>query len=316
MSVTEKLKNSQKPLLSFELLPPLRGKNISTIYNAVEKLIEFEPSYINFTAHQDEIVYKERPDGLLEKHSVKKRPGTIALSAAVKYKYNIDVIPHLICAGFTKEETESALIEMNFLGLNDVFALRGDAKKHLKRFEPEINGHRYAHELISQISNMTNGIYLDETNDGAKTNFCIGAAAYPEKHIESPNMEICLTHLKEKIDAGAEYIITQMFFINEKFFKFRDLCKKHSINVPIIPGLKPIITAKDIELLPQTFSIDLPTDLVNEIKKATSPANIKQIGAEWAVAQSKELLAAGVPAIHYYTLGNSDDMNSIIKEVF
>ncbi len=241
MSVIDKLKNAKGSLFTFELLPPLKGHSIERIYATIDGLMEFQPAYINFTTHRNEITYKERPDGLLEKRITRLRPGTIALAAAVKYKYNITVVPHILCGGFTKEETENALIEMNFLNIDDVLALRGDPQKGSRFFIPEKDGHAHTYELVRQIVNMNNGKYLEESlEDTSPTNFCIGVAGYPEKHFEAPNLETDMTNLKRKVEAGASYIVTQMFFDNRKYFRFREECRKAGINVPIVAGLKPV----------------------------------------------------------------------------
>jgi methylenetetrahydrofolate reductase (NADPH) len=317
MSVIEKIKNASGPLFTFELLPPLKGHSIDRTYKAIERLLEFNPAYINFTSHRNETIYRERPDGLLEKRLTRIRPGTIALAAAVKYKYNITVVPHLLCGGFTKEETENVLIEMNFLGINDVLALRGDPVKGTRRFIPEKEGHSNTSELVEQIVNMNNGKYLEETLENtAPTNFCIGVAGYPEKHFEAPNMEVDMRNLKRKVDKGASYIVTQMFFDNSKFFKFREDCKQRGINVPVIAGLKPISALNDICLLPQTFHIDVPNDLVLALRKCKTDSDAREVGIEWASMQSKELIRAGVPGIHYYTLGRSDNIARIVKASF
>jgi methylenetetrahydrofolate reductase (NADPH) len=317
MSVIEKIKNTNGPLFTFELLPPLKGHSIERIYTAIERLLEFNPAYINFTSHRNETTYFERPDGLLERRIVRIRPGTIALAAAVKYKYNITVVPHLLCGGFSKEETENALIEMNFLGINNVLALRGDPQKGSRRFIPEKEGHTYAYELVKQIANMNNGKYLEESLEyTSSTNFCIGVAGYPEKHFEAPNRQVDIENLKYKVDAGASYIVTQMFFDNRKFCRFRDECRKVGITVPIIAGIKPISTINDIKLLPQAFHIDLPNDLVTSVQKCKTDSEAREIGIEWATMQSKELIKEGVPGIHYYTLGRSDNVSRIVKSSF
>lgn len=317
MSVIEKLKNAGGPLFTFELLPPLKGHSIEKIYATIDRLIEFQPAYINFTSHRNEITYKERPDGLLERRVTRLRPGTVALAAAVKYKYNITVVPHILCGGFTKEETENVLIEMNFLNIDDVLALRGDPQKGSRVFIPEKDGHRYTYELVTQIANMNKGKYLEESLEEAlQTNFCIGVAGYPEKHSEAPNMQADIENLKRKIDAGAHYIVTQMFFDNEKYFRFRDECKRAGINVPVIAGMKPISALNDIKMLPQTFHIDLPNDLVTAVQKCTMDKDAREVGIEWAIMQSKELIKDGVPGIHYYTLGRSDNIARIVKASF
>jgi methylenetetrahydrofolate reductase (NADPH) len=317
MSVIDKIKNSNGPLFTFELLPPLKGHSIDRAYKAIDRLIEFQPAYINFTTHRNEITYRERPDGLLEKRVTRLRPGTVALAAAVKYKYNITVVPHILCGGFTKEETENVLIEMNFLGIDDVLALRGDPQRGTRTFIPEKEGHTHTYELIKQIINMNHGKYLEETLvDTTPTDFCIGVAGYPEKHVEAPNMQTDLEYLKQKVEAGASYIVTQMFFDNSKFLRFRDECKKTGINVPVIAGLKPISNLNDINLLPQTFHIDVPNDLVSAIRKCKTDKEAREVGIEWTTMQSKELIKEGVPGLHYYTLGRSDNIARIVKGAF
>ena len=317
MTVIELINNSKGPLFTFELLPPLKGHSIERTYSAIDRLIEYAPAYINFTSHRNEIIFKERPDGLLEKKVVRLRPGTIALAAAVKYKYNITVVPHVLCGGFTKEETENVLIEMRFLGIDDVLALRGDPQKGSRSFIPEKNGHAHTTDLVNQIADMNRGKYLEDSLENADaTNFCIGVAGYPEKHFEAPNRHVDHENLKKKIDAGASYIVTQMFFDNNKFCRFRDECRKAGITVPIIPGIKPISALHDIKLLPQTFHIDLPNDLFAAAAKCKTDAEAREAGIEWATMQSKELLKLGVPGIHYYTLGRSDNIARIVKATF
>ena len=317
MSVIDKIKSAKGPLFTFELLPPLKGHSIEKVYAAIDRLVEFEPAYINFTTHRNEITYKERSDGLLEKKVTRLRPGTIALAAAVKYKYNLTVVPHILCGGFTKEETENVLIEMNFLGIDDVLALRGDPQKGSRTFIPEKDGHAHTYQLVQQIINMNKGKYLEESlEDTAATRFCVGVAGYPEKHVEAPNKQIDLENLKFKVDSGASYIVTQMFFDNSRFFRFRDECKKIGINVPVIAGIKPISALNDIRLLPQTFHIDVPSDLVAAMKKCTTDKDAREVGIEWATMQSRELIKSGVPGIHYYTLGRSDNVARIVKAAF
>lgn len=317
MSVINILKNAKGPLFTFELLPPLKGHSIEKVYAAIGRLIEFEPAYINFTTHRNEITFKERPDGLLEKRITRLRPGTIALAAAVKYKYNITVVPHILCGGFTREETENVLIEMNFLGIDDVLALRGDPQRGSRLFIPEKDGHTHTSELVRQIMDMNRGRYIEESlEDTTPTNFCIGVAGYPEKHFEAPNRQTDIENLKTKVDAGASYIVTQMFFDNRKYFRFLEECKCAGINVPVIAGLKPISALNDIRMLPQTFHIDVPNNLVNAIKKCTTDREAREVGIEWATMQSKELIKEGVPGIHYYTLGRSDNIARIVKAAF
>lgn len=315
--IVDKLKNAKKPLFTFELLPPLKGQFINEIYNAIDPLIEFNPSYINITYHQEEIVYKKRKDGLLEKSTVRKRPGTVAISAAIKYRYNITVVPHIICGGFSKEETENGLIDLNFLGIHNILALRGDPPKGQRLFMPEDNGHEHTLDLIMQIMDMNKGRYLDEDLENAEpTYFSVGIAGYPEKHFEAPNMDSDMFFLKKKIEAGAEYIVTQMFFDNQKYFDFVTACRQAGIDVPIVPGLKPISTLNDLRVLPQTFYIDIPQDLVKEVSKCKNNAEARQVGVEWCTKQSKELMKFGVPGLHYYTLGQSDNIKKIATAVF
>jgi methylenetetrahydrofolate reductase (NADPH) len=318
MKVIDHINQSDKTLFSFELLPPLRGHNIEGIYRAIDPLLEFNPSFVNITYHQEEVVYKKHANGLLEKRTIRKRPGTVAISAAIKYKFpSLDVVPHLICGGFSKEDTEYALIDFHFLGINNILALRGDPPKATRVFVAEKEGHSYASGLVQQITDMNNGNYLDEAMENTTaTDFCVGVAGYPEKHIESPNITSDLKFLKEKIDAGAQYIITQMFFDNEKYFSFVKNCRAAGITVPIIPGLKPVMTLRDIHILPQVFNIDIPEDLVKEISKCRNNEEVFRVGIEWSIMQSKELIRYGVPVLHYFTIGISENIRQIASSVF
>ncbi len=317
MKVIDIIQEAKRPLFTFELLPPLKGKKIDSLFTAVDTLMEFEPAYINFTYHQQETVFKERSDGLMERHVIRKRPGTVALSAAVKNRYGIEVVPHLLCGGFSRDETEDALIELHFLGIDNVFALRGDPPKGERRFTSHEQGHAHTSDLVEQIQRLNHGEYLDEALMHAEpTDFCVGVAGYPEKHFESPNLEHDLKMLKKKVDAGAEYIVTQMFFINQHYFDFVDRCREIGITVPIIPGLKPISLLSDMSLLPQTFSIDLPEDLVEAVGRCRTNAEAREVGVEFSIRQSKELLAHGAPGIHYYTLGKAKNIAKIVKAVF
>jgi methylenetetrahydrofolate reductase (NADPH) len=317
MKVTEHLKKAKKPLISFEILPPLKGKSIQSIYDSIDPLMEFKPSFINVTYHREEFVYKKREKGFLEKIAIKKRPGTVGICAAIMNKYNVDAVPHIICGGFTKEDTENALIDLNFLGIDNVLALRGDPIKTESAFVQEEGGHAYAVDLVKQIVGLNKGEYFDEDlMNATPTNFCIGVAGYPEKHFESPNQKTDLKHLKAKVDAGAEYITTQLFYDTEKFKSFVNACRKAGIDVPIIPGLKPISNKSQLVSLSKFFHIDLPDDLVDAIEKCKTEDAVKQVGIEWAVQQSKDLLAFGAPCIHYYTMGKSVATREIIKQVF
>jgi methylenetetrahydrofolate reductase (NADPH) len=318
MKVIDHINQSKRTLFSFELLPPLKGHNISGIYRTIDPLLAFNPSFINITYHQEEVVYKKHKSGLLEKRTVRKRPGTVAISAAIKYKYpSVDVVPHLICGGFSKEDTEYALIDFHFLGINNILGLRGDPPKGMRAFVPEQEGHCYASGLVQQIVAMNKGNYLDEEMENTTpTDFCVGVAGYPEKHIESPNTISDLKFLKQKIDAGAEYIITQMFFDNEKYFTFVKNCRDAAITVPIIPGLKPITTLHDIKTLPQVFNIDIPEDLVKAVGACKSNEEAFHVGIEWSIQQSKELIRYGVPVLHYFTIGISENIRQIASAVF
>ena len=314
MKVTEHLENAKQTLFSFEILPPLKGKSIDSIYNTLDPLMEFNPPFIDVTYHREEYVYKNRKDGLLERISVRKRPGTVGICAAIMNKYDVDTVPHIICGGFNKEVTENALIDLDFLGIDNVLALRGDPIKSETYFTPEEDGHKYASELLGQVHNMNNGIYLDEDlKNSAPTNFCIGVAGYPEKHFEAANMESDIHFLKKKIEAGADYIVTQMFFDNQKYIDFVKLCRENDIDVPIIPGLKPISTEKQLTLLPHRFNLNLPNELVDEVLKCKSNEEVRQVGVEWAIQQTKELIDFGVPCVHFYTMGKSDNVQKIVS---
>lgn len=318
MKVIEHFRNTGKTHFSFELLPPLKGRNIETLYKSIDNLMEFDPLNINITYHQEEVVYKQHPSGLLEKKAIRKRPGTVAISAAIKYKYpDVHVVPHLICGGFTKDATEYALIDLHFLGIKDLLVLRGDPLKSQRYFKPEPDGHTYAVDLVRQIVNMNKGQYLDEEmQNRTATDFSIGVAGYPEKHIEAANMESDMKYLKEKVDAGADYIVTQMFFDNSKYFDFVKKCRKAGIEVPVIPGIKPINNKKDISMIPRTFNCDIPEALNKEISKCKDDSSAYQVGIKWGIKQSKELMEFGVPAIHYFTIGISDNVKAIAGEVF
>lgn len=317
MKVTDHMKASKgKTLFSFEILPPLKGKSIQSIFDGIDPLMEFDPKFINVTYHREEYIYKEHASGLLEKISVRKRPGTVGICAAIINKYHVDAVPHLICGGFSKEDTENALIDLQFLGIDNVLALRGDPIKTESNFKPEINGHKYAVELIEQIHQMNVGNYLFDDIQMEPTNFCIGTAGYPEKHFEAMNMDFDLQNLKKKVDAGADYIVTQMFFDNSKYFEFVEKCRSIGIEVPIIPGLKPIKSLNHISFLPKFFHVNYPKELANELIKCKTNADAENVGVEWSIAQSKELKSAGVPCIHYYTMSNSSSVKKIAKEVF
>jgi len=317
MKVIDHLNQAKKPLFSFELLPPLKGRGIQAIYEGIDPLIEFKPSFINVTYHREEYIYKKREKGFLEKIAIKKRPGTVGICAAIMNKYKVDAVPHIICGGFTKEETENALIDLSFLEIDNVLLLRGDPIKTEPSFVPEEDGHHYASELVKQVVGLNKGDYMDEDLQNANpTDFCIGVAGYPEKHFESPNLKSDLKHLKEKVDAGADYIVTQLFYDNQKFKDFVITCRDAGITVPIIPGIKPISNKKQILSLPKFFHIDLPDDLVDAVEKCKSDDAVKQVGIEWAIEQSKDLIEFGAPCLHYYTMGKSIAVKEIAKAIF
>ena len=317
MNVAETLKTTDKTLFSFELLPPLKGRKIEDIYASIDPLIEFNPLNINITYHQQESSYLKLPNGLIKRKIERKRPGTVAISAAIQNKYKQVVVPHILCGGFTKEETEDLLIDLNFLGMTDLLALRGDPQKGQRFFIPENGGHLHTSELVAQVANMNKGIFLDpDLKNPTASNFSIGVAGYPEKHFESPNMEQDLYHLKVKVEAGADYIVTQMFFNNAHFFKFVEKCREIGITVPIVPGIKPITSIKDIEMLPRVFHVEIPNELVKEVEACKTNEEAKEVGVEWTIQQSEELKKAGVPALHYYTIGISDNIKKIAKNIF
>lgn len=317
MKITEHLKAAKETLFSIEILPPLKGKSIQSIFDGIDPLMEFKPAFVDVTYHREEYIYKKREGGYLEKVSIRKRPGTVGICAAIMNKYNVEAVPHIICGGFTREETENALIDLQFLGIDNVLALRGDSIKTESHFVPEPGGHHYAIDLVKQISDMNNGLYLDdEMKDASPTNFCMGIAGYPEKHFEAPNLYSDMKWLKAKVDAGADYIVTQMFFDNKKYFEFVELCRKNDINVPIIPGLKILSTRSQMVSLPKIFHIDLPQDLYMELEKCKDDKAVKEVGIKWCIEQSKELKKANVPCLHFYTMGTSESTKRVAKEVF
>ena len=309
-------KEKGKTFVSFEVLPPLKGGSMQAIFDILDPLMEFQPPFIDVTYHREEYVYKQQASGFYEKSSIRKRPGTVGICAAIMHHYNIDAVPHLICGGFTKEDTENALIDLNFLDIKNVLAIRGDARKFDKKFVVEPGGNAYAVDLVRQITAMNNGIYLDDNiENGARTDFCIGVAGYPEKHFEAPNMEIDLQFTKQKIEAGAEYIVTQMFYDNQSFFRYRDEVIAHGIDVPIVPGLKPLTRLTQLQSIPRTFYVNIPSDLAKEVSKVDNNKDAREIGIEWCIQQSKELKAAGVPCLHYYTMGDADTIRRVVEKV-
>lgn len=316
MKVTEHIAQAKDTLFSFEILPPLKGKGIQSLYNHLDPLMECKPSFINVTYHRSEHMFKKRADGTFEKVVVRKRPGTESICAAIMNKYQVDTIPHLICGGFDINETEDALINLNYLGIDNVLVLRGDAAKNETTFEPEPGGHHYAIDLLRQVTRLNEGVYLEEDlKNSYKTHFCIGVAGYPEKHFEAPNMESDLRHLRAKVDAGADYIVTQMFFDNQSYYSFVQACRDIGIMVPIIPGLKPIYTKKQLTIIPKTFHIDLPAALSEAISACKTDEEVEKIGEEWLLEQSRDLKRSGVPVLHYYTLGRPNLVASVVKKM-
>ncbi|MEM1321040.1 MAG: methylenetetrahydrofolate reductase [Bacteroidota bacterium] len=318
MKVTEYLEKAKgQTLISFEVLPPLKGGGMKAIFDVLDPLMEFKPPFVDVTYHREEFIYKQRDSGYYEKTAIRKRPGTVGICASIMHRYGIDAVPHLICGGFTKEDTENALIDLNFLNINNVLAIRGDARKFDGKFIPEEGGNVYALDLIKQVVNMNKGVYLDKNiENGSKTDFCIGVAGYPEKHFESPNLHTDLNFTKEKIDAGGDYIVTQMFFDNQKYFDYVEACRKIGINVPIVPGLKPITKGYQLNALPRLFHVDMPEALVKALMAAKDKEAMKEVGVEWCIQQSKELKAAGAPCLHYYTMGDTKTIRRIAEAVY
>ncbi|MDR9457952.1 MAG: methylenetetrahydrofolate reductase [NAD(P)H] [Salegentibacter sp.] len=318
MKITEHIKAAKgRSLFSFEILPPLKGQNIQSIYDGIDPLMEFKPPFIDVTYHREEYVFNDQGNGLLQKKIVRKRPGTVGICAAIQSKYGVDAVPHILCGGFSKEDTENFLIDLDFLGIQNVMALRGDAVKSETYFTPEKEGNHFAKELVEQIGDMNQGKYLDKVIEkGHNTDFCVGVAGYPEKHMEAPSLDKDIKRLKEKVDAGAEYVVTQMFFDNQKYFEFVEKCRVHGITVPIIPGLKPIATKRQLSIIPHRFHVDMPEDLIHEVEKCKDNKEVREVGVEWGIYQSKELIAAGVPVLHYYSMGKSTNIQKIAKAVF
>ncbi|MEM9075675.1 MAG: methylenetetrahydrofolate reductase [NAD(P)H] [Bacteroidota bacterium] len=317
MKVTEHIKKAKgETLFSFEIIPPVKGRSIQELYNNIDPLMEFNPPFIDVTTSREEYVYIDR-DGLLDKKLTRMRPGTLGICASITHKYNVDTVPHVLCGGFTKEETEYLLVDCHYLGIHNIMALRGDAMKEEKYFEPTRGGHRFASDLVKQVKGMNSGSYLHEVIETDNCpDFCIGVAGYPEKHMEAPSLKSDIKRLKEKIALGADYVVTQMFFDNQKYFAFVDAAREAGIEVPIIPGIKPIAVKRHLHLLPQVFRVDIPEDLIDAVENCKNNKDVRQVGVEWCVQQSKELKEAGVPVLHYYSMGKSDNIKAIAKEVF
>ena len=317
MKVTDHITNAKgKTLFSFEIVPPVKGRNIQELYTNIDPLMEFNPPFIDVTTSREETIYIKK-EGLLDKKTTRMRPGTVGICASIQHKYNVDTVPHVLCGGFTKEETEYLLVDCHYLGIQNVMALRGDARSEQKYFEPTEGGHPFAIDLVKQIQDLNKGKYLHETVESEHSSeFCIGVAGYPEKHLESPSLQSDLKRLKEKVDAGADYVVTQMFFDNKKYFEFVEAAKEIGITVPIIPGIKPIAVKRHMQLLPQVFRIDMPQDLIEAVDACATNKDVRKVGIEWAIQQSKELKAAGVPVLHYYSMGKSDNIKAIAEALF
>ena len=317
MKVTEHIKGAKSTLFTIEILPPKKGENIITLFSHIDSMMEFSPAFIDVTYHREEYVYKEMGNGMLKKSVTRKRPGTVGICAAIQNRYNVDTVPHVICGGFSKEDTENMLIDLDFLGIENVLVLRGDPVKSESGFVPHPEGHCYASQLIEQVANMNKGVYLDEDlQQATPTSFCIGAAGYPEKHFESPNLETDFQHLKRKVAAGAEFIVTQMFFDNRVYFQFVEKCREVGIEVPIIPGLKPLAITNHLTLLPQFFHLDIPDALAREVAQCKDNKQAREVGIEWCVQQCKELIAYGVPVLHFYTMSKSELVRRVAEQVF
>jgi methylenetetrahydrofolate reductase (NADPH) len=315
MSVVDKIKSAKSTAFSFELLPPLKGNGIENVYKTIDTLREFDPKYINITTHRSEMVFKQNSQGLFEQVSERHRPGTVAIAAAIQNKYKIAVVPHVICSGFSKEETEYALIDLQFLGITDLLLLRGDKAKHEREFSP--TGHKFATELQVQVNDFNQGLFLDGSKMKSLIEpFSYGMACYPEKHEEAPNMDSDLFYAKQKVDAGAEYLVTQMFFDNQKYYQFVDKCKAAGINVPIIPGIKPITLKNQLTVLPKIFQSEIPEEFARELRKCETDEQAVEVGVEWCTKQAQDLKAHGVPSIHFYSMMATQSVKRVAKEVF
>ena len=317
MRVIDLINSNEKTAFSFEILPPLKGTGIEKLYQTIDTLREFDPKYINITTHRSEYVYKDLGNGLFQRNRLRRSPGTVAVAAAIQNKYNITMVPHILCSGFTREETEYVLLDLQFLGITDLLVLRGDKAKHESSFIPVGNGYHHAVELQEQINNFNKGIFVDGSEmKVTNTPFSYGVACYPEKHEEAPNMESDIFYLKEKVKNGADYLVTQMFFDNEKYYAFVDRCRAEGITVPIIPGIKPIVFKNQLTVLPKIFRSDIPEPFATELRKCKTDDEAKAVGVEWCIQQCKDLIAHGVPSLHFYTMMASDSVYKVAKEVY
>lgn len=315
--VTEHIREADgQTLFSIEIIPPLKGQNINELLDSIEPLMEFKPPFVDVTYHREEVINKQHANGLVERIPVRKRPGTVGICSRLMERFKVDAVPHVICGGFNKDETEDMLFDLHYLGIDNVLVLRGDPEKSVGVFKPKNGGHSYASDLIKQVVNMNKGVLLHEETEATPTNFCIGTAGYPEKHFEAPNFDTDFGYLKKKVESGADFIVTQMFFDNQKYFQFVDRCRAEGINVPIIPGLKPLATKKQLTVLPRIFHLDMPQDLVKAVESCSTDKEVRQVGVEWGIQQCKELIEYGVPVLHFYTMGKSDNVMQIAKAIF
>jgi methylenetetrahydrofolate reductase (NADPH) len=313
MHVTEHLAKAKRTLFSFEIIPPPRGKNVRDILDIMEQIAPIEPPFIDVTSHSAEAVYDEQPDGTIQRRVRKKRPGTISICGIIQNRFGIDTVPHLLCTGFTREETEDAVIELNYLGIENVLAIRGDEPNYNKVISQGRTRNIYAADLVKQLADLRKAKFLDDIANSTPINFCVGVGGYPEKHIESPNLKTDIKHLKAKVDAGADYVVTQMFFDNESFFRYREACRDAGITVPIIPGLKLIESVGHLTSLPKHFHVTIPDELVDEIQE--TPKQVREIGRRWARRQAEELLNDGVECIHFYVMNDAGPAVQIIREL-
>lgn len=315
--VTEHIREADgQTLFSIEIIPPVKGQNINGLLDSIEPLMEFKPPFVDVTYHREEVINKQHPNGLVERIPVRKRPGTVGICSRLMERFKVDAVPHVICGGFNRDETEDMLFDLHYLGIDNVLVLRGDPEKSVGVFKAKVGGHAYASDLIHQVVDMNKGILLHEETEATPTNFCIGTAGYPEKHFEAPNFDTDFGYLKKKVEAGADYVVTQMFFDNQKYFQFVDRCRAEGITVPIIPGLKPLATKKQLTVLPRIFHLDMPQDLVRAAESCSTDKEVRQVGVEWGIQQCKELIEYGVPVLHFYTMGKSDNVMQIAEAIF
>lgn len=314
MKVIDLINQRDKRMISFEITPPDKGKSIEEIFNTIDRLQAFDPSLITVTYHQQQVMYEEK-DGVIYKIPKRKKPGTVGICAAIKNKYEIETVPHFICGGFSKYDTEDALIDLNFLGFENIFVIRGDPPPGQKNFIPEKDGHKHALDLVYQINNMNKGVYLEDLDNAMPTDFCVGVAAYPEKHLEAPNIKRDLFYLKKKVDAGADYIITQMLFNIESYRRFLELTEEMGINVPIIPGVKPLTRTSQLYTLPRDFHVEIPDEIVDKMTNANTKKEARRAGIEFTINLCQELLELDVPGLHFFTMGKASAVRDVLSEI-